>query len=541
MQTLTRFFAIMVITFLTTGNVLNAQQPSVNFFDEGGTCGYGCFLVYASPEDFGPGPFEYLWSFGQNSQEIFICQPGCYSVTIVNQFGESIDSTFCLDEIFEYEPELLDDYECDETVMNGDSLQCELVCLGSTVTYSTLGGLSVDTSTYLNIYNLNGGHAPDPTIINGGFQVTWDSIGEYGIELYTTFTEGPVTCDALIFECVSVIPPPEASIASTPAAENGTLNVCESQPVYFEYTGTNADSLSWQFGDGGISSDANPEYTYTQAGNYQLLLTAYNDCLCLDTVYLDVVVEASETPIVDCVGTLCEGMMGTYTASSSCNTFHWSVSDNGTIVDGGGEDENYITVIWNEGPEGIIELLTEDCSVASCPEPVTLKVPIISEAVEINGPELVCRGERSTYTIPSYEGTTINWTVGSGIFLESGQGTNEIVVRWLDDASFSQPNIITVDIENCYLGCNGTDTIFVNVRPRFYISGELEVCANSSESYISVNEDNGAPFNAIWQLENPAGDVVWQSASPTAFPSVDFPASAGIYRLAAMPADPSAF
>ena len=49
------------------------------------------------------------------------------------------------------------------------------------------------------------------------------------------------------------------------------------EPVYFVNCSQYADSYEWTFGDGTISNERNPTHYYTDAGNYQVKLTAFNN------------------------------------------------------------------------------------------------------------------------------------------------------------------------------------------------------------------------------------------------------------------------
>ncbi len=53
-----------------------------------------------------------------------------------------------------------------------------------------------------------------------------------------------------------------------------TIDAENSLMVSFTSTSQNATSLSWDFGDGGTSTETNPTHTYTAAGEYQVKLTA---------------------------------------------------------------------------------------------------------------------------------------------------------------------------------------------------------------------------------------------------------------------------
>ncbi len=67
--------------------------------------------------------------------------------------------------------------------------------------------------------------------------------------------------------------------APVPAFEATTdLDIYEvAQPIKFINGSTNASSYTWDFGDGGTSTDINPEYTYEEPGDYIVTLTAITD------------------------------------------------------------------------------------------------------------------------------------------------------------------------------------------------------------------------------------------------------------------------
>jgi PKD repeat protein len=60
----------------------------------------------------------------------------------------------------------------------------------------------------------------------------------------------------------------------------------------FNFTGLNADSLIWYFGDGTSSNVQNPTHTYQDTGIYIAKLLVYNSMLCVDSlskkIYVDV-------------------------------------------------------------------------------------------------------------------------------------------------------------------------------------------------------------------------------------------------------------
>lgn len=70
-------------------------------------------------------------------------------------------------------------------------------------------------------------------------------------------------------------PGDEPAIPS-PKPEAGFTAVTDGLKIDFTNTSINADSYSWDFGDGASSTEANPSHTYAAAGIYKVVLTATN-------------------------------------------------------------------------------------------------------------------------------------------------------------------------------------------------------------------------------------------------------------------------
>jgi len=61
--------------------------------------------------------------------------------------------------------------------------------------------------------------------------------------------------------------------------------------VEFDNLSVNALGYSWSFGDGNFSSDFEPTHTYATPGNYNIVLTAFNNCGQVATeIFFDVLV-----------------------------------------------------------------------------------------------------------------------------------------------------------------------------------------------------------------------------------------------------------
>ncbi|MCI4650793.1 PKD domain-containing protein [Phaeodactylibacter sp.] len=519
-----------------SSGTLSAQF--VSFVPSPSSCGLDCYVIYTSSEWLQP-PLTYQWNTGENSDNITICQPGCYSVTITDGNGVSSDSTLCLDLVFDPNPTIQATPDCpasqEPILVDSNYVVCQQACIGSTIRYSSsISGLDSLSSNW-SVFNENTGQPADYTTIEDNIiEVTWSQPGIYSIYQSGIVNEPPFFCDAQGYTCVNVVSPPESAVSSVPEAVEGTVTLCQGQPLYLEYTGEEADSLYWDFGNGVTATGEQVDYTYPEAGTYELMLIASRFCACNDTTLLTVAVEQTETPIVDCVGTVCEGMLGTYTAQSDCSTFLWSVSEGGVIVDGGGPADDFISVLWETGPEGTVELLTEDCPGTNCPVPATLVVPVISDQAEVEGPALVCPGSRAVYSIPAYEGVSFEWDVTNFGSIVSGQGTHEIEVEWLNTIP-APTQTVSVTFDNCYLGCGGSAELEVEIQPAFYLSGPIEVCPNTPATYDAIQANTGNPIPAIWRLTDASDVVVWQSSGSTASVEIPMNVAPGFYLLTAEP------
>lgn len=512
--------------------VCEGQCPSYFFSFQGGTTPVdvlwfaepsGDTLGYGNPITFCPnGPFSIL-----------------YAVAFINDdlvLTDSLVITYIqpdLDFIFNSNAAEL----CPAANANpgGPNQDCEVVCAGSTVTY-TWEVMSNTGIFFVVGLNVIGAESYDLGLDQA--TITW---GEPGIGTINAVVE--YYCGNYTFtRCVEILEDPVAAFTAMPAPANDTITICQGQEVLFQNTSQYAESFSWNFGNGLTSTDANPSTVYSNPGTYSVELTAYNACLCSNSTSLTVVVLPGESPLVDCIGTICENTIGTYTAQAMCGAYTWSVSSNGSIIDGGGVADDYITVDWGEGPEGIIELAVESCaSLSTCLEPAFLRVPILSENAQIEGRDNVCRGDITSYSITPFEGTSFNWSVSPFGTLLEGQGTEEIVVEWFSGSIPAQAQWVAVAYDNCYLGCGGADTLEVRINPEFYVTGPIEVCSGGATIHQARSTPGNSDVLCNWTATAADGTVVWASASPTAMPSISWNVAPGVYQLTVEPDDADAF
>jgi gliding motility-associated-like protein len=531
---------LLAAAFMLAPLALCAQ--SIFFEPSPSSCGLDCYIIYAEAEGLQP-PFSYQWNTGETTNNSTICQPGCYSITITDPNGNSIDSTLCLDLVFDPFPTIQATPDCPSSqepiLVDSSYVVCQQACVGSTIRYSSSIAGFDSLGTEWSVFSETSGQPVDYAVIEeNSIDITWQQPGVYSIYQNGLVNEPPFFCEAQGYTCVNVVSPPESAVSSVPEAEGGVVTLCQGQPLFLEYTGEENDTLHWDFGNGVTATGAEVSYTYPEPGTYELMLIASRFCACSDTTLLTVAVEETQTPIVDCVGTVCEGMLSTYTAQSDCGSFLWAVSENAVVVDGGSPTDDFISVFWETGPEGTVELLTADCPTTACPVPATLVVPIISDQTAVEGPALVCPGSRAVYSIPPYEGVSFVWDVTNFGSIVSGQGTHEIEVEWLNTFPAPTQNV-SVTFDNCYLGCGGSAEMEVEIQPDFYLSGPIEVCPNTPATYDAVQTNTGNGVTAVWRLTDATGAAVWQSTGSAASVEIPMNVAPGFYVLTAEPVAPN--
>ncbi|MCW3787401.1 PKD domain-containing protein [Plebeiibacterium sediminum] len=108
---------------------------------------------------------------------------------------------------------------------------------------------------------------------------TYYTPGEYNVKLTVTGPGGQTIKDDLM---VNVFPQPTAFFEAYPK-----VVTIPGQSVTFANKSVEADSYVWNFGNGDTSTEQNPVYEYSEAGNYDVTLEATNDYGCFDVYELN--------------------------------------------------------------------------------------------------------------------------------------------------------------------------------------------------------------------------------------------------------------
>lgn len=338
-------------------------------------------------------------------------------------------------------------------------------------------------------------------------------------------------CNKSGSRCVEILPFPKSLFTTEPAPTNGLLDLCKGQQVQFTNASEDAPQTEWDFGDGTVSPLNDPLHTFSTPGIYEVKLIARNGCICADTSKLTVTVSDAEIPEIQCIGPICQGDSATYKTNVSCGNYQWGISPNGSIISGGGIYDDYLTVLWQTGNEGYVELTVSACTGSICDKPLRAAVSILGGPVVIQGPSVVCPNTEATFTIPDYKGSDIVWGVsGAGNVISEGQGTNKILVKW----GIGTGGTVTVNYNNCFLECAGSGMKQVQIKPPSYIEGPIEICIGNSPTFKHKSLTNNALLSASWQIFDANNALIWWSLGTPSQVSPTWDFTPGQYNIRAL-------
>ncbi|MFK8056762.1 MAG: PKD domain-containing protein [Saprospiraceae bacterium] len=191
------------------------------------------------------------------------------------------------------------------------------VCFGAPV---TLTSTSTGTVTSLT-YEIT---RPDATAFSSSqdpFTFTPTLRGSYDVTLTVSNSTGQTSSTQN--GAIVVINAPTTTFSFSTAGQTVTF-AGEVLPVLQGATAT----YSWDFGDGGTSSDANPLHTYAAPGTYTVSLTAFNGCEAeISTQTITVGSSPNASISRSPSGDICPGDQVTYTATvtGTANSITWDL------------------------------------------------------------------------------------------------------------------------------------------------------------------------------------------------------------------------
>lgn len=402
------------------------------------------------------------------------------------------------------------------------TVPCGKLCPGTSMSFEAIefGGNSYS-------WDIDGGNIDAST--DNTVDVTWGTPGFAEI----TLIEFNGSCEEESVLCFEIVELPTLAIQTNPPLNTtNEVDICRGQTVYFSNAGSNAVDYNWFIDGSFLSSSPTTSHTFESAGTFNIKLEGSSSCNCLEEETITVNVSSDPGPPIRCVGSVCPGETVTYYSQSGCSNYNWAHSSEGTLISGGGPNDDYIEIQWINGTLGTITLESSGCTPAVCSEQTIVEIPIINNVAVIEGADIVCKDETSVYSIPEFTGTSYHWElIGQG-YISDGQGTNVVQVSWNEYVD-EQTATLNVTYDNCFQGCSGSASKEIEVKSRFDIFGDQNICEGNNSYILAATMPGGWDGVLVdWTITAPNGSVITESSTENL--SYDFSDGAGSYQVEAV-------
>lgn len=208
------------------------------------------------------GTWNYSWNWGDsNISSVQNPLPNTYSTWGTYAISLIVNSINCADTVSHSITIIPPLPIAAFTVPPYDGCEPEKICFVNTSQYS------VSSTWEFGDGNTSNSQNPCYTYFNAG---------TYNIKLITT---GPGGQTDIANSTVTIYPRPQANFSATPTL----VHVPNTQANFLNFS-IDADTYFWDFGDGNTSEDENPNYAYSQVGEYDVTLIATNQYGCIDTI-----------------------------------------------------------------------------------------------------------------------------------------------------------------------------------------------------------------------------------------------------------------
>jgi gliding motility-associated-like protein len=258
-----------------------------------------------------PGAATYNWVFGdgfsstqKNPAHVFL-QPGDHTITLsVKNSGGCTNSLFKTAYIHVHTPPV-----ADFTVSN----TCKAPVNAQFTTNVT------GTAPYSYSWNFGDGG----TAVGNNPAHYYSAMGTYNVTLIVQDGNG---CKDTLIKPITV--------GAMDASFTAPGQVCRNAPIPFNNTSVGGTFFTWDFGDGGSSTNSYPTYAYTAAGTYNVRLIA-NDIFnsCADTFFKSIQISPGPaasfnfSPLWPCPSPVSVSFNNTSTGAVS---YHWDFDDGST-------------------------------------------------------------------------------------------------------------------------------------------------------------------------------------------------------------------
>jgi len=257
-----------------------------------------------------------------------------------------------------------------------------------------------------------------------------------------------------------------------PGFSTAVLQACGSTRVQFTDTSSSFFGLAarnWRFGDGTVSTLANPVKLYTASGQYPVVLQVTSVSGCVDSVRLNLEVQVQQFPQVTITGdtAACLGQPAFFEANT---TFTEGLNYTWTIEEGNTTQGSRAQNIWFR--QGIFRVQLIGRTAFGCPDTAQRQVRVHPVPLTRAGSDVtICRGQSTTLTATG--ATRYTWSPRQGL-------NNPALATPVANPNLTTQYIVT---GTNALGCSTADSVLVRVvQPfRLSVSANDSICASVGE------------------------------------------------------------
>lgn len=350
-----------------------------------------------------------------------------------------------------------------------------------------------NSSGSISTYSWNFGDG-SPLLVNTGGNPshTYAGPGNYSITLTVSSSQG---CASSLTQLITVYPLPIAAFTSVNNSCSKNISFTNSSTI----SSGSITSYLWNFGDGGTSAQSNPNYVYTNAGSYSVMLTATSNFGCTNTIQHPL--NIYPMPVVNFnAPVICERTSITFTntsaiASGSIAAWVWNFGD-GTSMSNLQSPSHTYSVAGNF----IVTLNAVSNFGCSASNTISVKVwPAPFVSFTSNN---VCFGVSSQFinnsSVPTGSIVTWNWDFnGDGIVDNTNQTPYNL---YTSPGSYS---VILTAVTNANCTNSYSTTVTVNPVPNVSFVGN-NVCNGSATTFSNQTTIGygGQITSYLWNLGN---------------------------------------
>jgi len=272
---------------------------------------------------------------------------------------------------------------------------------------------------------------------------------------------------------------------------NDTNGLCIPYRSVFANTALNASRFVWNFGDGGFSSTANPNYYYSTAGTFFATLTAFRSATCFSSDSVRIRINAPSGVLSYLPQNGCAPLQVAFNVVTNDKvSYIWDFND-GTSYTSANAAVNYTYYVPGNFVPRVVLKDSLGCAVPLFSEDT---IRLYSTSVNFKAADaVVCNGESVQFTDSSFSGSPVlsrRWHFGDGSF-----STDLNPVHQYAAAGTYTVKLVVTTRYGCQDSMVRNNYIRVYRKPEVNISGnDPAYCGTASINFAGtqLNTDNGA-------------------------------------------------